>query len=257
MPNKSKTKLRILPSSILYLLHQTQTYRERVQEDPEEEEDEEEDDEEDDEPLEAPPQDELEGLIGGGEPQEGGLWTPGRTEEDEKPPFVCSSVGVTTCARLTEAPPGGGSCWVRLCRCQLVFPRARAPSRSPETSPPSPETETMDLYGPVSHGDQRGQLKIKWLHLKDAFVISSPVPKLSTNPSEHESLWVCLCLGVFVLLTAMIFSPFCSQVQGHHPLTVFCSNRDTSLSAGWSRSCRVHFSGDLAGRSMWFRSITR
>lgn len=55
----------------------------------------------------------------------------------------------------------------------------------------------------------------------------------------------------------MIFSPFCSQVQGHHPLTVFCSNRDTSLSADWSRSCRLHFSGDLAGRSMWFRSITR
>lgn len=47
---------------------QTQTCREGVEEDAEEEEDEEEDDEEDDEPLEAPPQDELEGLIGGGEP---------------------------------------------------------------------------------------------------------------------------------------------------------------------------------------------
>lgn len=55
----------------------------------------------------------------------------------------------------------------------------------------------------------------------------------------------------------MIFSPFCSQAQGHQPLTVFCSNRDTSLAAGCSRSCRVHFSGDLAGRSMRFRSMTR
>lgn len=66
-----------------------------------------------------------------------------------------------------------------------------------------------------------------------------------------------LCLCLCVLLTAMIFSPFFSQVQGHHPLTVFCSNRDTSLFTGWSSSCRLHFSGDLAGRNMWFRSMTR
>lgn len=61
----------------------TQTYWERVEEDAEEEENEEEDDDEDDDPLEAPPQDELERLKGGGEPQEGGLWTAGRTEEAE------------------------------------------------------------------------------------------------------------------------------------------------------------------------------
>lgn len=63
----------------------TQSYREGVEEDAEEEQDEEEDDEEDDEPLEAPPQDELEGLVGGGEPQEGGLWTPEGAEDDEYP----------------------------------------------------------------------------------------------------------------------------------------------------------------------------
>lgn len=62
-------------------MKETQTCRERVEEDAEEEEDEEEDDEEDDKPLEAPPQDEPEGLIGGGEPQEGGLWPPGRRVE--------------------------------------------------------------------------------------------------------------------------------------------------------------------------------
>lgn len=59
-------------------------YRERVEEDAEEEEDEEEDDEEDDGPLEAPPQDVPERLVGGGEPQEGRLWTSGRKQEVER-----------------------------------------------------------------------------------------------------------------------------------------------------------------------------
>lgn len=56
------------------------TYREGVEEDAEEEDNKEEDDEKDDEPFETPPQDELECFIGGGEPQEGGLWAPGRTD---------------------------------------------------------------------------------------------------------------------------------------------------------------------------------
>lgn len=42
------------------------------------------------------------------------------------------------CERPTEAPPGEGSCWVRLCRGQLVAPPAPLPSRSPESSPPFP-----------------------------------------------------------------------------------------------------------------------
>lgn len=75
---------------------QTQTYWEGVEEDTKEEDNEEEDDEEDDEPPEAPPQDVLERLKRGGEPQKRGLWTPGRTEEDDKP--YCH-VCVCVCAR--------------------------------------------------------------------------------------------------------------------------------------------------------------
>lgn len=62
----------------------TLTYRERIEEDAKEEDDEEQDDEEDDEPFKSPPQDEFKGLIRGREPQEGGLWTPGRTDNDVK-----------------------------------------------------------------------------------------------------------------------------------------------------------------------------
>lgn len=67
------------------------TYREGVEEDAEEEDNKEEDDEKDDNPLEAPPQDELECFIGGGEPQEGGLWAPGKTNGWA---FVCVNVRV-------------------------------------------------------------------------------------------------------------------------------------------------------------------
>lgn len=56
------------------------TYREGVEEDTEEEDNKEKADEKDDEPLETPPQDKPECFIGGGEPQEGGLWAPGRTD---------------------------------------------------------------------------------------------------------------------------------------------------------------------------------
>lgn len=67
------------------------TYREGVEEDTEEEDNKEEDDEKDDKPLETPPQDELECFIGGGEPQEGGLWAPERTDGWA---FVCMNVQV-------------------------------------------------------------------------------------------------------------------------------------------------------------------
>ena len=50
------------------------------------------------------------------------------------------------CVRLTEAPPGEGSCWVRLFRGPSVSPLAPAPSRSPETSPPSPENTDDTIY---------------------------------------------------------------------------------------------------------------
>lgn len=53
----------------------TETHREGVQEDTQEEEDEEEDNEKDNEPLESPPHNKFEGLIGRGEPEEGRLWT--------------------------------------------------------------------------------------------------------------------------------------------------------------------------------------
>lgn len=43
-----------------------------------------------------------------------------------------------TCERPTEAPPGEGSCWVRLCRGQPAFPPAPLPSQSPESFPPFP-----------------------------------------------------------------------------------------------------------------------
>lgn len=65
---------------------------------------------------------------------------------------------------------------------------------------------------------------------------------------------VCVCS---IPLTAKIFCPCLSHTQGHQPLTVFCSNRDTSLSWGWESNSRPHFSGDFAGFSMWFRSISK
>lgn len=70
------------------------THREGVEEDSKEQDDEEQDDEDDDEPLEAPPQDELECLVGGGEPQEGGLRAPWRTEEGKPTRILRGSVGV-------------------------------------------------------------------------------------------------------------------------------------------------------------------
>lgn len=52
------------------------SYREGVDEDPQEEQQNEEHDGQDEHPLVPPPQDVLQGLVGGGEPQEGGLWAP-------------------------------------------------------------------------------------------------------------------------------------------------------------------------------------
>lgn len=140
-------------SSLLCLLyHQSrtnaliQTCREGVEEDSEEEEEEEEDDKQDDEPLEAPPQDELECLIGGGEPQKRGLWTSGRSEEVSVRNYLyCYCLCVYFRAEPTEAPPDEGSCWVRPCRDRPVSPHSLAPSQSLETSPPFPETQTFSV----------------------------------------------------------------------------------------------------------------
>lgn len=52
------------------------SYREGVDEDPQEEQQNEEHDGQDEHPLVPPPQDVLQGLVRGGEPQEGGLWAP-------------------------------------------------------------------------------------------------------------------------------------------------------------------------------------
>lgn len=57
--------------------HISPAHREGVDKDTQEEQEDEEDDEEDDGTPEAPPQDELHGLVRGGEPQERGVRAPG------------------------------------------------------------------------------------------------------------------------------------------------------------------------------------
>lgn len=52
------------------------SYREGVDEDPKEEQQNKEHDGQDEQPLVPAPQDVLQGLVRGGEPQEGGLWAP-------------------------------------------------------------------------------------------------------------------------------------------------------------------------------------
>lgn len=62
---------------------------------------------------------------------------------------VCVYEGASVCRaceRPTEAPPGEGSCWVHLCRGQLVSPPAPLLSRSPDSSPPSPGTERKTTF---------------------------------------------------------------------------------------------------------------
>lgn len=58
-------------------------------------------------------------------------------------------------------------------------------------------------------------------------------------------------------LTARIFFSSCSAMQGHQPLTVFCSKRDTKRLADKlsSMSSKEHFSAVLAGLGILLRSI--